>query len=108
MPKHLQARQAQDEQEERQVRRLDGSHHAPADWKFHAQMVVESWAGKTPQEIATTLSCHPRTVRIHLNRFNLEGIDGLAGRPSTPPACLHSQRGVLAQSARRLVAPLPS
>jgi transposase len=80
MPKHLQARAAQDEREERQVRKLAGSHHAPADWKFHAQMVVESWAGKTPQEIATTLSCHPRTVRIHLSRFNAEGINGLGMR----------------------------
>ena len=62
------------------MRNLAGSHHAPTDWKFHAQMVVESWAGKTPQEIATTLSCHPRTVRIHLNLFNLEGIDGLGMR----------------------------
>ncbi|GHO66780.1 hypothetical protein KSC_056720 [Ktedonobacter sp. SOSP1-52] len=70
MPKHLQARPAQDEREERQVRKLSRSHHASADWKFHAQMIVESWAGKTPQEIATTLLCHPRTVRIHLNRFN--------------------------------------
>ena len=66
MPKHWQARAAQDEREERQVRKLAGSHHAPADWKVHAQMVVESWAGKTPQEIASTLSCHRRTVRIYL------------------------------------------
>lgn len=80
MPKHLQGRQGQDEREERQVRRLAASHHAPADWKFHAQMVVESWAGKTPQEIATTLSCHPRTVRIHLNRFNAQGVNGLGMR----------------------------
>ena len=80
MPKRLQARPAQDEREEWQVRKLAESHHAPTDWKFHAQMVVESWAGKTPQEIATTLSCHPRTVHIHLNRFNLEGIDGLGMR----------------------------
>jgi transposase len=80
MPKHLQARAAQDEREERQVRKLAGSHHAPADWKFHAQMVVESWAGKTPQEIASMLSCHPRTVRIHLNRFNTEGVNGLGMR----------------------------
>ena len=56
MPKQLKARAAQDEREECQVRKLAGSHHAPADWKVHAQMVVESWAGKTPQEIATTLS----------------------------------------------------
>jgi transposase len=80
MPKHLQARPAQDEREERQVRKLAGSQHGPADWKFHAQMVVESWASKTPQEIATTLSCHPRTVRLHLNRFNAEGVNGLGMR----------------------------
>jgi len=80
MPKQLKARAAQDEREERQVYKLAGSHHAPADWKFHAQLVVESWAGKTPQEIATTLSCHPRTVRIHLNRFNAEGVNGLGMR----------------------------
>ena len=80
MPKHVQTRAAQDEQEERQVRKLARSHHAPADWKVHAQMVVESWAGKTPQEIAATLDCHPKTVRIHLARFNAEGISGLGMR----------------------------
>src|SRR5215831_13451355 len=77
MPKHLQARPAQAEREEHQVRKLAGSHHAPADWKFHAQMVVESWAGKTPNEIATELKCHAKTVRIHLACFNREGISGL-------------------------------
>jgi transposase len=80
MPKHVQARAAQNEQEERQVRKLARSHHAPADWKFHAHMVMESWAGKTPNEIASTLDCHPRTVRIHLNRFNEEGVNGLGMR----------------------------
>ncbi|GHO57574.1 IS630 family transposase [Ktedonobacter robiniae] len=80
MPKHVSARAAQDEQEERQVRKLAGSHHAPADWKFHAQMVVENWAGKTPDEIAVDLDCHPQTVRLHLNRFNAEGINGLGMR----------------------------
>jgi len=77
MPKHVQARAAQDEQEERQIRKLAKSHHAPADWKFHAQMVIESWAGKTPKEIAAELDCHPKTVRIHLARFNTQGIEGL-------------------------------
>jgi hypothetical protein len=48
MPKHVQARAAQDEQEERQIRKLARSHHAPADWKVHAQMMIESRAGKTP------------------------------------------------------------
>jgi hypothetical protein len=51
MPKRVQARAAQDEQEESQVHKLARSHHAPADWKLHAQMVIECWAGKAPKEI---------------------------------------------------------
>jgi transposase len=80
MPKHVQARAAQDEGEERTVRKLAHSHHAPADWKFHAQLIIESWAGKTPNKIAAELHCHPQTVRIHLARFNAEGINGLGMR----------------------------
>jgi hypothetical protein len=80
MPKHVKARAGQDEQEEQQVRKLAKSHHAPADWKFHARMVVQSWAGKTPNEIAGELGCHPQTVRIHLARFTTEGIAGLGMR----------------------------
>jgi transposase len=80
MPKHVQARAAQDEGEERTVRKLAHSHHAPADWKFHAQLIIESWRGKTPNEIAAELHCHPQTVRIHLARFNTEGISGLGMR----------------------------
>jgi transposase len=80
MPKHVKARAAQDEQEERQVRKLANSHHAPPDGKFHAQMVLSSWVGKTPNEIAAELSCHPQTVRIHLKRFTAEGIAGLGMR----------------------------
>lgn len=83
MPKQMKARAAQDTQEERLVRRLAGSHHAPADWKFHAQMVRLSWAGKTPNEIAAELGCHPQTVRIHLKRFTLEGVAGLGMRPGS-------------------------
>jgi transposase len=80
MPKQVKARAAQDRPEERKVRKLAGSHHAPADWKVHAQMVLLSWAGKTPKEIAAELDCHPQTVRIQLNRFNGEGIPGLGMR----------------------------
>jgi transposase len=83
MPKQVKARAAQDEQEEHQVRKLAKSHHAPADWKFHAQMVQESWAGKMPKEIAAELNCHRQTVRIHLARFNAEGITGLGMRPGS-------------------------
>ncbi|HEX7736147.1 MAG TPA: helix-turn-helix domain-containing protein [Ktedonobacteraceae bacterium] len=80
MPKQVYARAAQDAQEERQVSKLARSLHAPADWKFYAQMVTESWAGKTPNEIAVELHCHPQTVRIHLARFNAEGVNGLGMR----------------------------
>ncbi len=83
MPKHMKARAAQDTQEERKVRKQAGSHHAPADWKFHAQMVLLSWAGKMPNEIAAELDCHPQTVRIHLKRFNAQGIAGLGMRPGS-------------------------
>jgi len=79
MPKQVKARAAQ----EPQVRKLAGSHHAPANWKFHAQMVQLSWSGKTPNEIAAELKCHPQTVRIHLKRFNGEGIAGLGMRPGS-------------------------
>ncbi len=83
MPKQVKAREAQDKQEERLVSKLAGSHHAPADWKCHAQMVLASWAGKTPNEIAAELGCHPQTVRIHLKRFTLEGVAGLGMRPGS-------------------------
>src|SRR5258706_8308362 len=83
MPKHVKARAAQDTQEERQVRRLARSLHAPADWKFHAQMVVASWAGQTPNEVAAELGCHAQTVRIHLARFNAQGVAGLGMRPGS-------------------------
>jgi len=80
MPKRVQARAAQNEQEEREVRKLARSHHAPSDWKLHAQMIIQSWAGKSPQGIATELKIHPKTVRTHLARFNREGISGLGMR----------------------------
>ena len=83
MPKQIKARAAQDMQEERQVRRLAGSHHAPADWKVHVQMVLLSWAGKTANQIAAELGCHPQTVRIHLKRFTRDGVAGLLMRPGS-------------------------
>jgi len=83
MPKQVKARAPQDEREERAVRKLAPSHHAPADWIWHARMVVESWAGKTPNQIATDLQCHPQTVRLHVARFNQQGIEGLGVQPGS-------------------------
>jgi transposase len=83
MPKHVKARAAQDEREARTVSKLAKSHHAPADWKMHAQMVIESWAGKTPTAIAAEFGCHPQTVRVHVARFNEQGVEGLGMRPGS-------------------------
>jgi len=87
MPKILQVRAAQDEQEERQVRKLAASRHGPADWIIHARMVVLSWDGKRVEIIAKELQCSAQTVRRRLHRFDAEGIEGLgdrsrSGRPS--------------------------
>src|SRR5712691_12218144 len=83
MPKQVKARAPHNEREERAVRKLARSHHAPADWIWHARMVVESWAGKTPNQIATDLQCHPQTVRLHVARFNQQGIEGLGVQPGS-------------------------
>jgi transposase len=81
MPKLLFARAPVDIVEERQVRKLAGSRHAPGDWIRRAQMVVRSWAGRRTTDIARELGCHPQTVRERLTRFNSEGVDGLGDRP---------------------------
>lgn len=81
MPKLLCARPPQDEAEERQVRRLARSRHAPGDWIRRATMIARSWDGLRTTAIAAELGCHPQTVRERLARFNAEGLDGLGDRP---------------------------
>lgn len=81
MPKLLVARPPQDATEERQVRKLAGSRHAPADWIRRAKMIVLSWQGLRTRAIAAELSCHQQTVRERLLAFNAHGIDGLGDRP---------------------------
>jgi transposase len=81
MPKILRARPAQDEQEERQVRKLAASRHGPADWIVHARIVAKSWDGERVEEIARTLQCSPQTVRRRLHRFDTAGFEGLGDRP---------------------------
>jgi len=44
-------------------------------------MVVASWEGKTTQDIAHELDCHPQTVRERVSRFNELGIEGLQDAP---------------------------
>lgn len=81
MPKLLFARPPQDALEERQVRQLTTSRHAPADWIRHAQMITLSWQGLRTSTIAAELSCHQQTVRERLLAFNVRGLDGLGDRP---------------------------
>lgn len=81
MPKILRARPAQDEQEERQVRKLAASRHGPADWLLHARMVASSWDGQQVGQIAQALGCNEQTVRRRLHRFETEGIEGLGDHP---------------------------
>ena len=102
MPKHVKARAAQDEREERAVRKLACSQHAPADWIWHARMVVESWAGKTPDQIAAELHCHPQTIRIHVARFNHQGIEGLGVQPGS------GRKPRLTEAERSVIVALPS
>jgi transposase len=83
MPKILRVREPQDEKEERWVRKLAASRHGPADWIFHAQIVVRSWDGKRVEAIATELDCSSQTVRRRLHRFETEGIEGLGDHPKS-------------------------
>lgn len=83
MPKHLTARQPLDALEERRVRKLAHSVHAPADWIMHAQIVARSWDGLRTRQIAEALDCHPQTARDHLHAFNERGVDGLGMKPGS-------------------------
>jgi transposase len=80
MPKILRVRAARDDKEEKQVRKLAGSRHGPADWIVHARMVARSWDGERVEAIAQALHCSPQTVRRRLHRFDSEGLDGLGDR----------------------------
>jgi transposase len=80
MPKLLFARPPLDAAEERQVRKLAGARHAPADWIRRAQIIALSWDGLRVPAIADALGCSPKAVRSRLARFTAEGLDGLGDR----------------------------
>jgi transposase len=81
VPKFLRARPAQDEGEDRKIRRLAAARHAPADWSERARIVALSWDGLAVPAIAAETGCHQNTVRRWLHRFNAAGLDGLGDRP---------------------------
>jgi transposase len=81
MPKILRARPPRDDGEDRNIRKLAGARHAPADWIQRSRIVALSWDGLDVPAIAGQLGCHSKKVRRWLRRFNAEGIDGLGDRP---------------------------
>lgn len=103
MPKLLCARAAVDAEEERQVRKLAASRHAPGDWIRRARMVARSWDGLRTGAIAKELGCHPQTVRERLARFNAAGLDGLGDQPGAgrKRRLTERERGVVLALARQ-------
>jgi transposase len=103
MPKHLAARPALDETEARQVRKLAQSAHAPADWIFHAKLVIRRWQGERTRQIAQELSCNPQTVRERLHAFNDQGVDGLGMKPGSgrKPRLTEEERSVILAVVKR-------
>jgi transposase len=104
MPKLLHARPPLDAKEERQVRKLAGSRHAPGDWIRRAGMIARSWDGLRASAIAAELGCHQETVRERIMRFNAEGLDGLGDRPGAgrKPRLTEAERSALVGLARSI------
>jgi transposase len=102
MPKLLFARPPKDSDEERTVRKLAASRHAPGDWIQRARMIARSWDGLRTTQIAAELDCHPQTVRERLARFAAEGVEGLGDRPGggRPPRLTEHERSQLIALAR--------
>jgi transposase len=104
MPKYLSARPPLDTDEERQVRKLAQSRHAPADWIVHAKMVSRSWDGLRTRQIAEELRCNPQTVRERLHTFNDRGLDGLGTKPGSgrKPRLTELERSTILAQVKRL------
>ena len=97
MSKLLFARPPRDAVEERQIRKLAGARHAPADWIRRAQIIALSWDGARVPAIAAALGCSQKAVRYRLTRFAAEGLDGLGDRPGAgrKPRITQAQRSQL-------------
>lgn len=103
MPKLLTARLPEDVEEERKIRKLAGSRHAPGDWIFRARIISLSWQGLRTSKIAEELGCHPKTVRERVHRFNDEGISGLGDRSGAgrKPRLTETERSKIVALTRR-------
>ena len=97
------ARPSVDATEARQVRKLATSTHAPADWIFHAKMILRSWEGQHHGQIAAEVRCHPETVRERLHAFNERGLEGLGMRPGAgrKPRLTEGERSTILALVKR-------
>ena len=97
----LYARPPADPAEDRRLRKLAASRHAPASWIQRARIVTASWDGATVTQVAQSVGCHPKTVSKWLHRFNAAGLDGLADlpRPGAPRRLTEQERGRIIQLA---------
>ena len=99
MPKLLHARAPVDETEQRLVRKLATSRHAPVDWVWHAKMIVRSWDGARTSTIAAEVGSHPQTVRERHRRRSMSA-RSQTGWGSSPgggrrPRLVEAQRSVI-------------
>lgn len=103
MPRLLFARRPADGFEERKIRKLVGSRHAPADWIQRAKIITMSWDGHRVPVIAVRLGCAEKTVRYRLARFNAEGFAGLGDRPGAgrKRRITEGQRALIVELASR-------
>ena len=87
--------------EDRRLRKLAASRHAPASWIQRARIITASWDGATVAQVAQSVGCHPKTVYKWLHRFNAHGLDGLADlpRPGAPRRLSEHERGRIIQLA---------
>ena len=83
MPELRLARVPTDDAEERLVRKLAASRHAPGDGILRARMIARSWDGLRTTAIPAELGCHPQTVRERIARCNVAGLGGLGDRPGS-------------------------
>ena len=97
----LYARPSATPAEDRRLRKLAVSRHAPASWIQRAKIITASWDGATVTQVAQSLGCHPKTVSKWLHRFNAAGLDGLADlpRPGAPRRLTEHERGRIIQLA---------
>ena len=98
----LSARPPADPAEERRLRKLAASRHAPASWIQRARIVIASWDGATLTQVAQSVGCHPKTAAKWLHRFNAEGVDGVGDRPGPgrPRRLTETDRGWIIALAR--------